>query len=244
MQGGLYRLKGWGMKTFGYRHSTIGPGANIFIVPLNPSTRTHARTHTHAWTQTHSHSRELLRQGWTGHQEYRYTVGWSIMGLWTAVFYLFIHSFIHSFILLRLDVSLSTPREWETDEKSNWASASVKGGQQQDQAAWWRKEEGYRGAWDKHGEISYQQTGTPRESVLQNDQGDGETNVRHREWQQRWGVCSECWLAESFPPPQQLHLQKDAREFTEKLAKFVTFSSRIFERKELNACPKLPPGPK
>ena len=29
--------------------------------------------------------------------------------------------------------------------------------------------------------ISYQQTGTPRESVPQNDQGDGETNVRHRE---------------------------------------------------------------
>ena len=39
-------------------------------------------------------------------------------------------------------------------------------------------------------------------------------------------------------------LQKDAREFTEKLAKFVTFSLRIFVRKELNACPKLPPGPK
>ena len=88
----------------------------------------------------------------------------------------------------------------------------------------------------------------PRESVPQNDQGDGETNVRHREWQQRWGVCRECWLAKSFPPPQQLHLQKttiaqkDAREFIEKLAKFVTFSSQIFERNELNACPKLPPG--
>ena len=46
------------------------------------------------------------------------------------------------------------------------------------------------------------------------------------QWQQRWGVCSECWLAESFPPPQQLHLQKttiaqqDAGEFTEKLTKF------------------------
>ena len=38
--------------------------------------------------------------------------------------------------------------------------------------------------------------------------------------------------------------QKDARELTEKLVKFVTFSSRIFERKELNACPKLLPGPK
>ena len=36
--------------------------------------------------------------------------------------------------------------------------------------------------------------------------------------------------------------QKDAREFTEELAKFVTFSLRIFWRKELNACPKLPPG--
>ena len=47
---------------------------------------------------------------------------------------------------------------------------------------------------------------------------------------------------EEFPPPQQLHLQKDAREFTEKLAKFVTFSSQIFVRRELNACPKLPPG--
>ena len=29
---------------------------------------------------------------------------------------------------------------------------------------------------------------------------------------------------------------------TLKLAKFVTFSSQIFERKELNACPQLPPG--
>ena len=29
--------------------------------------------------------------------------------------------------------------------------------------------------------MSYQQTGTPSESVPQNDQGDGETNVRHRE---------------------------------------------------------------
>ena len=36
--------------------------------------------------------------------------------------------------------------------------------------------------------------------------------------------------------------QQDAREFTEKLEKFLTFSSRIFERNELNACPKLPPG--
>ena len=35
--------------------------------------------------------------------------------------------------------------------------------------------------------------------------------------------------------------KKDAREFTEKLAKLVTFSSRIFVRKELNACPKLLP---
>ena len=38
--------------------------------------------------------------------------------------------------------------------------------------------------------------------------------------------------------------QKHARELTEKLEKFVTFSSPIFERKELNTCPKLPPGPK
>ena len=36
--------------------------------------------------------------------------------------------------------------------------------------------------------------------------------------------------------------QQDAREFTEKLEKFMTFSSRIFERNDLNACPKLPPG--
>ena len=44
-------------------------------------------------------------------------------------------------------------------------------------------------------------------------------------------------------PPHQLHwqkkiAQKDAREFTEKLAKCVTFSSRIFVQRELNACPK------
>ena len=41
----------------------------------------------------------------------------------------------------------------------------------------------------------------------------------------------------SVPPLQQLHLQKTtiAREFTEKLEKFVTFLSRIFVRKELNA---------
>ena len=47
---------------------------------------------------------------------------------------------------------------------------------------------------------------------------------------------------EEFPPPQQLDLQKDARDFTENLEKFVTFSSRIFVRRELNTCPKLPPG--
>ena len=56
--------------------------------------------------------------------------------------------------------------------------------------------------------MSYQQTGMPRESVPQNDQGDGETNVSHREWHQRWGVICEFWLAELFPPPQQFHLQK------------------------------------
>ena len=116
-------------------------------------------------------------------------------------------------------------------------------GAQQDQAACWREEEGR-----KPEIMSYQQTGTTGESVPQNDQGDGDKNVRHREWQERWGFCSECWLAESFPLLQQLHLQKttiaqkDAREFTEKLGKFVTFSSRIFEREELIACPKLPPG--
>ena len=38
--------------------------------------------------------------------------------------------------------------------------------------------------------------------------------------------------------------KKDAREFTEKLVKFVTFSSWISERKESNACLKLTPGPK
>ena len=37
--------------------------------------------------------------------------------------------------------------------------------------------------------------------------------------------AGECWLTKSFPPPQQLHLQKDTGEFTERLAKFVTFSS-------------------
>ena len=77
--------------------------------------------------------------------------------------------------------------------------------------------------------------GTPRESVPQNDQGDGETNVRHRVWQQRWGVICECWLADSFPHPQQFHLQeitnaqKDAGEFTEKLAKFDIFIPDFWE---------------
>ena len=79
--------------------------------------------------------------------------------------------------------------------------------------------------------------GTPQESVPQNDQGDT------KQMYTTSTVCSKCWLAESFPPPQQLHLQKDAREFTEKLEKFVTFSSQIFERKELNACPEMPLGP-
>ena len=63
-------------------------------------------------------------------------------------------------------------------EKSKWASASVQGRQQQDQAACWREEEGERGAGDKHAGMSFQQKGTPRESVPQNDQGDGKTNVR------------------------------------------------------------------
>ena len=41
-------------------------------------------------------------------------------------------------------------------------------------------------------------------------------------------------MDESFTPPQ-LHLQEDAREFTEKLEKFVTFSFRIIEfLKKLN----------
>ena len=44
----------------------------------------------------------------------------------------------------------------------------------------------------------------------------------------RQGVCHECWLAKSFPPPQQLHLQKRKRRTTI----------------ELNAYPKLPHGPK
>ena len=46
-------------------------------------------------------------------------------------------------------------------KKSNWASASVRGGQQQGQAAWWREEEGLRGAGDKHVGMGDQQTGTP-----------------------------------------------------------------------------------
>ena len=83
-----------------------------------------------------------------------------------------------------------------------FASASVWGGQQQGQAG------SEQGAWDKHAGMSYQQTGTPRESVPWNDQGYGETNVRHPEWQQRWEVCRECLSAKSFFPPQQLHLQK------------------------------------
>ena len=33
--------------------------------------------------------------------------------------------------------------------------------------------------------LSEEDSNTPRESVPQNDQGDGETNVRHREWQER-----------------------------------------------------------
>ena len=144
-----------------------------------------------------------------------------------------------------LDVPLSTRRKWEIGDK---IKRSCPRRTEQDQAAWWREEEGQRGAGDKHGGTGDQQTGTPRESVPQNDQGDGETNVRHREWQQRWGVCCECWSAESFPPLQQLHLQKtnvdqqDAREFTEKLEKFGTFSFCISLRKELNNCPKLLPG--
>ena len=36
--------------------------------------------------------------------------------------------------------------------------------------------------------------------------------------------------------------QQDARDFPEKLGKVVTFLSRIFEREELIAFPKLPPG--
>ena len=81
-------------------------------------------------------------------------------------------------------------------------------------------------AWDKHAGIGYQLTCTTRESVPQNDQGDGETNVHHCEWQQRWGVCYECWLDKSYPPLHQLHwqkttiAQKNARDFTEKLEKF------------------------
>ena len=85
--------------------------------------------------------------------------------------------------------------------------------------------------------MSYQQTGTPRESVPQNNQGNGETtplyttvsDSRDEELSVSAGRLNRFL---------QLHLPKDDREFTEKLEKFVTFSSWIFVRKELNACPK------
>ena len=61
---------------------------------------------------------------------------------------------------------------------------------------------------------------------------------------QIYATVSDSRAAESFPLPQQLHLQKtnfaqkDAREFTQKLVKFATFSSWILEKIELKACPK------
>ena len=102
----------------------------------------------------------------------------------------------------QLDVSLSTRREWEIGEKIKLSCG--------------RRVRLPGGGRKKSSEInmrinSYQETGTPRESVQQNDQDNGRTNVRHREWQQRWGVCCQ------------------------NLEKFVTFSSWIFVRKELNA---------
>ena len=49
-------------------------------------------------------------------------------------------SFIYLFIYLFISAA---PRRFSlTGEKPNWASASVRGGQQQDQAACWREEEG------------------------------------------------------------------------------------------------------
>ena len=72
--------------------------------------------------------------------------------------------------------------DWFVVNFDLFASAFVWGGQQQCQAAWWRKEEGSRGAWDKHAGMRYQ----PRECPL------------------KWSG----WWWNKCTPPQQLHLQK------------------------------------
>ena len=144
------------------------------------------------------------------------------------------HSFIHSFIYL-----FAAPRHFSVDavknvrdwqKKSNWASVSVLGGQQQGQAAWWKE-----AGWSAN-------RGMPREIVLQNDQGNGETNVRHHDSRDEEFATSVGWLnlflcCNSFS-------WRRMPENSPRLVKFVTFSSWIFEKKELNAWPKLPPGPK
>ena len=105
----------------------IGPGANFFCAP---KARAHTRTRTDTHTHTRTHAKPLERTAnagvdWPSGVPGFFLVGRSIMGRWTAVFYfilfiyLSIYSFIHSFILLCLDVSLSIPREGEIGEKSN-----------------------------------------------------------------------------------------------------------------------------
>ena len=74
----------------------IGPGTNIFFVPLNTTACKHARTHTHAWT----HAQPLFPSGLinNGPMDGRFLILFLFI-------YLFIHSFIHSFIYRHQDHS-------------------------------------------------------------------------------------------------------------------------------------------
>ena len=96
-----------------------------------------------------------------------------------------------------VNVSLSTPREWEIGEK-NQTELQHLSEEDSDRA---RLPGGGRKKASEELEINMQgwviSKRARHERVSRKMiRGDGETNVRHSEWQQRWGVCRECWSAE------------------------------------------------
>ena len=133
-----------------------------------------------------------------------------------------------------LDVSLSTPREWEMGEKNQ---TELQCPSEEDSNRDRLPGGGRRKASE---ELEIKMRGRVISKRACHERVSRKMirvmEKQMYEWQQRWGVCSECWLDKLFPPLQQLNLQKtivqrDVIEFTEKLAKFVTFSFWIFVRK-------------
>ena len=79
--------------------------------------------------------------------------------------------------------------------------------------------------------MSYQQRGTPRESVPQNDQGDGETNVRHREMRSLPRVL--------VPPAEDRYCPEGCQKIHQEAGEVCDIFIPDSERKELNTCSQI-----